>query len=644
MADIVTAGTYQEFKRTLDTELAKTAESFVRIGWLLKVARDTEVLRESGYSTVAEFAKAEYGLSKDIVSRYIHINDRFSENGYSEKLAEQYRGFGYSKLAEMLTLPDTIVDALDPKMTRQQIQQVKEEVKQEQQITPLEVMTEQKNKEQQELKTDLQKFVHQFGHDNREKVRTLVNATAGNDFVERIMDVLAPSGIAMLSVRIPGRGKMMLSIKGKDNKLTLLDVRANDSFDCLWDDLREDIQTVYQEGTEEAWERIYKEPFKTKNEGREKNVIKSNDSGNDSAGDDKKSTYSKTTEADKQKNKETGQDDGQISGRRIEETQLVKVKAITEEVKDKLFDIWFEHVSTDKIEAACKMMSHMKFTELINTTPKKLFLLVQTSEVTTNELVRDGIPLTEVTTEKYTGTFTSQEFQKRFNRKYLELYKKKAADEVEGQEEKVAPVQQDFKVEKLTKRALEKVAEIVQDELGTQLEMKLTEITEYVVNTVKEVSLEFINEEYRVSFYTDKIMCRKGYEVIFEKKADAFYSDIVVYLQETETEQQIPGQMQVDDYPEIQPTTVLDDGYKNIALRALPGDTLYFIDNTMKEARLKEGTVIRITIEERLIPHICVESNINCETIIDTFNQKDDWGVKLFKTRAAAEKVLARKE
>ena len=75
--------TYQEYKAELDGELQRTAEGFVRIGYLLKVARDTNILKESGYTNVTEFAKAEYGIDKTQVSRFIHINDKFAENGYS---------------------------------------------------------------------------------------------------------------------------------------------------------------------------------------------------------------------------------------------------------------------------------------------------------------------------------------------------------------------------------------------------------------------------------------------------------------------------------------------------------------------------------------------------------------------------------
>ena len=101
-------GSYQEYKEAVDTELQKSAEGFVRIGYLLKVARDTDILKESGYGSVNEFAEAEYSLDKSQVSRFIRINDEYSEGGYSDRLQTKYRNFGYAKLAIMLTLPAAV--------------------------------------------------------------------------------------------------------------------------------------------------------------------------------------------------------------------------------------------------------------------------------------------------------------------------------------------------------------------------------------------------------------------------------------------------------------------------------------------------------------------------------------------------------
>ena len=87
--NLVTYADYNSFKENLDRELMSEAESFVKVGYMLKVARDTNILTESGYKSVFEFAKAEYGLDTTMVSRYIGINDTYSVNGYSEMLEDK---------------------------------------------------------------------------------------------------------------------------------------------------------------------------------------------------------------------------------------------------------------------------------------------------------------------------------------------------------------------------------------------------------------------------------------------------------------------------------------------------------------------------------------------------------------------------
>lgn len=46
MEHIIYQKTYQEYKQELDAVLTRTAEDFVQIGYLLKVARDTNILAE----------------------------------------------------------------------------------------------------------------------------------------------------------------------------------------------------------------------------------------------------------------------------------------------------------------------------------------------------------------------------------------------------------------------------------------------------------------------------------------------------------------------------------------------------------------------------------------------------------------------
>lgn len=438
MEEIVT-GTYLEYKKTLDTELAKTAESFVRIGYLLKVARDTEVLKESGYSTVAEFAKAEYGLSKDVVSRFIHINDRFSENGYGETLDSKYKGFGYSKLAEMLTLPDNIADALVPEMTRQQIQEVKQEVKEEQKVTDLEVLMEEKRQEQIELKTDLERFIHQYGHDNKKNFKALFKALADaeadkENCIEKILDVLAPTGVNTVFVRISGRGKLMLSIKGKDEKPELLDMRANTTVSYTWVEVANAIGYVYKDGTKEAWESLYGEPFEKEEKKAEESKEKE---------PEQQSIKQPEQETKKAEAQEVQEDNSGNSVTKEQESGIqLSLKLPPEECKDMLFSKWFEFVAEEKIETACERLVHMRFTEFINTSPQKLGLLVQTSELTTEETKLDGETVVSVNNGTNHVYFTLPDFQARFRKAFLEPYKKRMSAAEEKKPE-VAPVQPD---------------------------------------------------------------------------------------------------------------------------------------------------------------------------------------------------------
>lgn len=259
MEEVKTQGTYRDFKESLDREFKQAAEGFVRIGYLLKIARDTEILHESGYQTVAEFAQAEYGLTKDIVSRYIAINDRYSEGGYSEHLQERFRSYGVAKLAEMLTLPDAVIDSMSPELTKNEIREVKKEIKEEEKISDIEVILEEK-----EGDTDLLSFIRQYIHDNKESfigLGPVINGESTNP-IEVILDVLAPSGVAMKTVRVRGVGKLMLSIRGKEMPLELINVRTNEKKTYTWEECIRTMQELYNGKTgKKAWEAFYGEPF-----------------------------------------------------------------------------------------------------------------------------------------------------------------------------------------------------------------------------------------------------------------------------------------------------------------------------------------------------------------------------------------------
>lgn len=265
MDELINYNGYEEFKQAVNRVLNRTVEDFVLTGYLLKQARDTDILKDSGYNDVNEFAWGEYKLDASQVSRYIRVNDKFSEGGYSPKLQEQYQGFGYAKLALMLTLPEEVVEELTPAYSKTEIQAVKEEIEEEEKITDIEVILEGQKEEQKDL-GNLEKALHQIFRDEPELYKTMhetVRTTCGTKYLQ---EVLAPDGDKIYSTRIQGIGRIMLYMhESKD--ITLHMVRSGDKEFYSWDDaLSYCTMITDSEDAEKTWEEMYGESFPKKEE------------------------------------------------------------------------------------------------------------------------------------------------------------------------------------------------------------------------------------------------------------------------------------------------------------------------------------------------------------------------------------------
>lgn len=254
---------YQEFKQAFDREARNQAAGFIRMGYLLKVARDTNVLYESGYRSISEFARHEYGLTDDAVSRMIAVNDRYSEGGYSDRLASRYVTFGSSLLSEMLTLSDEVIHALPDGITRAEIREIKTEIREEQKITDMEVILEEPDPGQQWSDSSLSKVLYQYYRENPEEYRELHEELSKGKLTEKsVMELLAPCGMAVKMVRIAGTGKLMLTIKGENQLLELVNIRTNETQMYDWTECI-DILTGMRHGKDykSDWEECCGEPF-----------------------------------------------------------------------------------------------------------------------------------------------------------------------------------------------------------------------------------------------------------------------------------------------------------------------------------------------------------------------------------------------
>lgn len=219
---------YSEYKAALDKQIKESAEGFVKIGYLLKLAKDTDILKDSQYSNVIEFARAEYGLDKTMVSRFISINDRFSENGNSPVLKTAYQGFGYAKLAIMLQLPDELNEELTPEYSKREIQTLKAEVDEEKKISDLEVYAEGTDTE----KTELEQIIYKICEENIQVYESIYDAVTHEKLnADNIVDMFAPAEDMIYSVRIQGAGRKAVSFKqGEDIAVVSLRTSEKDTY------------------------------------------------------------------------------------------------------------------------------------------------------------------------------------------------------------------------------------------------------------------------------------------------------------------------------------------------------------------------------------------------------------------------------
>ncbi len=263
---------YKAFKQELDTELGKAADGFVKIGYLLKLARDTDILAESGYTSIADFAKAEYGLTKDVVSRYININDRYSEGGNSPCLADRYKGFGVAKLAEMLTLPDAIVDNISADTTKEEIKVIKKEYAEEQEISDIEVALEAAEVEANApadhedfaQTNNMEKLIYDFMRENPEEYIKFDGMGESDVNPSMVADILAPSGSKTIIGRVPGVGRLIMTIKDCDTDIVVTNMRSGEVEYYKWSELCSFLYVIscpVSQSHEEWWPKVFKEPW-----------------------------------------------------------------------------------------------------------------------------------------------------------------------------------------------------------------------------------------------------------------------------------------------------------------------------------------------------------------------------------------------
>ena len=178
----ITLNDWMEMKQKLKQELLGVKQSFVRIGYALRKIDDAKLYEQDGYKSVAEFAKAEYGLEGSTVSRFMSINREYSIDGYSERLKPEYADFNRSQLEEMLKLPEADREMITPDTARKEIRDIKKFNHAE---------------PQEGIADDVTALIRHFGKDNADTLKKLYQCGIADNLYEninRLIEIVNPGG------------------------------------------------------------------------------------------------------------------------------------------------------------------------------------------------------------------------------------------------------------------------------------------------------------------------------------------------------------------------------------------------------------------------------------------------------------------
>lgn len=242
----ITLEEWTQWKEDIRRKLSETAGNFVYIGYRLKQIRDSGMF--DGAADIFEFALKEYGLGKSTVSRFIAINEKYSENGNSLELKEEYKSFSSSKLSEMLTLPDNECQLITEKTTIKEIRELK--AFDRQQVPENETMPD--------AWTPLQKCIIDFfsAEDKREALNKVLKLMSEQDpGYKEAAELVNPSGQCSHK-----KGIVFLFLYDWNTGVKYKKLTEPEPVSISWRQFLEDIYEIYMQTG--SWEEFYKKEEK----------------------------------------------------------------------------------------------------------------------------------------------------------------------------------------------------------------------------------------------------------------------------------------------------------------------------------------------------------------------------------------------
>ena len=116
---------YREAKEIIRNKLQGMTQNFIGIGFYLRQIKETEGFQKDGYVSIYEMAEDQYGIKRSTAIRWMQMNEKFSQGGYSPFLDSGYKDFGKSQLQEMLYLDSEQLEEVTPEMTVREIREIR---------------------------------------------------------------------------------------------------------------------------------------------------------------------------------------------------------------------------------------------------------------------------------------------------------------------------------------------------------------------------------------------------------------------------------------------------------------------------------------------------------------------------------------
>lgn len=246
----LTLDDYIQGKTEIKENLTGIVKSFVKIGWQLTRINASKAYTLDGYNSITEFAKAEYDMNPDGVSRFMNVYERYSVPGDTPELQEQYKDFKFAQLSEMLQLTEEDQLMITPDTKRADIREIKKFNK-ENEHNPEQLLNWKNGQENKIFDA-----IYEFFKSSRELLNTLFGSDAYRaGSLEQMVEIVNPSGS-----RSYRKGTVFLMMYGSEKGIMIKQIPQGTE-NMPWSEFFNIVQDLFGEKAagDRTWE-AYFEP------------------------------------------------------------------------------------------------------------------------------------------------------------------------------------------------------------------------------------------------------------------------------------------------------------------------------------------------------------------------------------------------